>query len=124
MNLPASAPEFLDAFRGWSLAKLPEIHVHCFCVRVAEPTDGQHEYQEAIDRCAEALGSPLTEGDVEIRVVRDVAPNKYMLCVSFQLPDDVRRLKQLELDESSATERSLEKTIGDGTPDAKRLRVE
>jgi tRNA (guanine37-N1)-methyltransferase len=30
MNLPASAPEFLDIFRGWSLKTLPRIHVHCF----------------------------------------------------------------------------------------------
>lgn len=33
------------------------------------------------------MGSSLTQRDVKIHVVRDVAPNKPMLCLSFVAPD-------------------------------------
>jgi tRNA (guanine37-N1)-methyltransferase len=90
MNLPASAPEFLDAFRGWSLSKLPRIHVHCFCSKTCEATG----YLDAIRRCATALGCPLDmdRDAIHIHVVRDVSPRKNMLCVSFDLPEAVRQV--------------------------------
>lgn len=43
--------------------------------------------QDALDRANEVMGSSLTQRDVKIHVVRDVAPNKPMLCLSFVAPD-------------------------------------
>ena len=43
--------------------------------------------QDALDRANEVMGSSLTQCDVKIHVVRDVAPNKPMLCLSFVAPD-------------------------------------
>jgi hypothetical protein len=39
-------------------------------------------------RVEDALGAPL-EGEPRIHFVREVAPNKRMLCVSFRLPQAV-----------------------------------
>jgi tRNA (guanine37-N1)-methyltransferase len=92
MNLPASAPEFLDAFIGYTGKQLPRIHVHCFGSKQAEAEE------EAIQRCAKALNCPLDrEKDrVSVHIVRDVAPNKNMLCVSFTLPVKVREQPRMD----------------------------
>lgn len=108
MNLPATAPDFLDAFRGYTGKKLPLIHVHCFAPKASESQD----YQDAVDRCATALGCPLDRkaDRVQVHVVRDVSPNKNMLCVSFTLPQQARSLERL----------SIEPPCDAEEPDAKR----
>jgi tRNA (guanine37-N1)-methyltransferase len=95
MNLPASAPEFLDAFRGYEGVKRPCIHVHCFAPKASEATD----YQDALDRCSSALGCTLDRisNDVHVHVVRDVSPNKNMLSVSFLLPVEAQSLVKMKL---------------------------
>jgi tRNA (guanine37-N1)-methyltransferase len=107
MNLPASAPEFLDAFRGWTSRKLPEIHVHCFASKL-DSAD-----QEAIDRCQVALGCDIA--NAKVHVVRDVSPKKNMYCVSFVLPEAARLLERITIQprETEVTEE----------PDAKKARV-
>ncbi|KAA8523084.1 hypothetical protein F0562_009507 [Nyssa sinensis] len=84
MNLPASALQFLDAFRGliqrryWK-GPLPWIHCYCF-VR-------SNETKESIISEAEsALNASIR--DPIFHRVRDVAPNKAMFCLSFRLPED------------------------------------
>ncbi|XP_020225404.1 tRNA (guanine(37)-N1)-methyltransferase 2 isoform X3 [Cajanus cajan] len=83
MNLPASAIEFLDAFRGLIQRKywkgcLPWIHCYCF-IRATET-------EESIKAVAEsALNAPIQ--DARFHRVRDVAPNKTMFCLSFRLPE-------------------------------------
>lgn len=111
MNLPASAPEFLDAFQGFTGKTLPRIHVHCFGTKEDDADD------QAIQRCADSLGCPLDpkENDVIVRIVRDVAPNKNMLCVSFNLPEQVRSLPRIDLT-SNVKEKPSE-------PQAKRIKV-
>jgi tRNA (guanine37-N1)-methyltransferase len=88
MNLPAKAPEFLDAFRGWSLMSLPIIHLHCF----GDKSTSQHSAhnQNVIDHCIKCLGCSI-EG-ANIVNVRNVSPNKNMYCVSFRLPQKTREL--------------------------------
>ncbi|WCJ29739.1 tRNA (guanine(37)-N1)-methyltransferase [Euphorbia peplus] len=83
MNLPASALEFLDAFKGaiqkeyWK-GSLPWIHCYCF-MRASET-------EEIIISVAEsALGARIQEST--FHRVRDVAPNKAMFCLSFRLPE-------------------------------------
>ncbi|CAK4086804.1 unnamed protein product [Aphanomyces euteiches] len=81
MNLPAIALEFLDAFPGqfdeWQ-GELPMIHTYCFTTDMDAPEKDVRERTEAI------LGAPLEK--VTVYHVRDVAPKKLMMCISFQLP--------------------------------------
>ncbi len=85
MNLPASAIEFLDVFVGafrreaWPAA-LPRVHCYCFSKEVDATAD-------AIARVEQVLGASVP--GAEAHVVRDVAPRKLMVCVSFTLPDEV-----------------------------------
>ncbi|TYH12521.1 hypothetical protein ES288_A06G073900v1 [Gossypium darwinii] len=83
MNLPASALQFLDAFRAIISRKnwrgpLPLVHCYCF-IRA-------NETQEFIISEAEsALNAKIK--DPMFHKVRDVAPNKAMFCLSFRLPE-------------------------------------
>ncbi|PPR86213.1 hypothetical protein GOBAR_AA34477 [Gossypium barbadense] len=83
MNLPASALQFLDAFRAIISRKnwrgpLPLAHCYCF-IRA-------NETQEFIISEAEsALNAKIK--DPMFHKVRDVAPNKAMFCLSFRLPE-------------------------------------
>ena len=101
MNLPKTALEFLDAFRGYPRASsetkniLPRIHVHCFA-----PKDTQAAKQEIWKRAETSLGCSLNEDDdrVVIHPVRDVSPNKNMYCLSFTLPMGASALPRVQLD--------------------------
>ncbi|CAG7729550.1 unnamed protein product [Allacma fusca] len=86
MNLPAIAVEFLDAF--WNILHGKEVddlnilvHVYCF-------VKGAENYKkEALELVKDQLGFQLEEDEVnEVAFVRNVAPNKEMLRVSFKLP--------------------------------------
>ncbi|PWA90349.1 tRNA transferase Trm5/Tyw2 [Artemisia annua] len=84
MNLPASALQFLDVFRGLIQRKywkgsLPWIHCYCF-IRASET-------QESVVSEAESLLNAKIHEPIFHRV-RDVAPNKAMYCFSFQLPEE------------------------------------
>jgi tRNA (guanine37-N1)-methyltransferase len=102
MNLPATALEFLDAFRGYPTTsslpqqqpQQPQIHVHCFA-----PKDIQESKTEIWNRIETALGCSLDEklDNVTIYPVRDVAPNKNMYCVSFTLPKAVSGLSRIQI---------------------------
>mmetsp|Transcript_30364 Transcript_30364/g.74811 ORF Transcript_30364/g.74811 Transcript_30364/m.74811 type:complete len:180 (-) Transcript_30364:54-593(-) len=88
MNLPNSALEFLDTFKNlfdraaWD-GPLPTVHCYCFSKAKDEAA-----FADVRTRAAEVLGASL-EGRSEVRVVRDVAPGKLMLCISFVVPDEV-----------------------------------
>lgn len=87
MNLPALAIEFLDVFRHLlagepcSAARLPTVH----CYGFSKHDDPAKDIQE---RAEASLGTSLA-GRCSTYLVRNVAPNKEMLCISFQLPADV-----------------------------------
>ncbi|XP_027147954.1 tRNA (guanine(37)-N1)-methyltransferase 2 isoform X2 [Coffea eugenioides] len=84
MNLPASALQFLDAFRGliqrryWK-ASLPLIHCYCF-MRSSETME--YIVSEAESALNASIQNPI------FHKVRDVAPNKAMYCLSFRLPEE------------------------------------
>lgn len=93
MNLPAIAVEFLDAFWG-ILSKVKDkslvekqtfmVHVYCFIKDV----DGFKE--KAVKLVKGCLGYDLPEKNIsQVVFVRNVAPNKEMLRVSFILPAEV-----------------------------------
>lgn len=90
MNLPALALDFLDAFRGLLRDEkqrapkgviLPRIHVYGFS-KEDEPD------RDVLERAELRLGTSL-KGRCEVHMVRNVAPNKEMMCVSFSMPRDV-----------------------------------
>ncbi|KAJ1651396.1 tRNA(m(1)G37)methyltransferase [Dispira simplex] len=94
MNLPATAIEFLDAFKGILHSQkeeivthnipLPFIHVHCF-------TKDDNPAQDLLGRISQAMGHIIIESMPETRLhfVRKVAPKKDMYCVTFRLPEAV-----------------------------------
>ncbi|EGO00870.1 hypothetical protein SERLA73DRAFT_121278 [Serpula lacrymans var. lacrymans S7.3] len=97
LNLPDSAIEFLDAFRGiFSSARhdgmdldviytnMPMVHCHCF-TRECEPDKAREDIRQRVEQ---RLGHALTES-FSLHMVRSVAPNKDMYCMSFRLPHEV-----------------------------------
>ncbi|KAG0250007.1 tRNA(m(1)G37)methyltransferase [Mortierella polycephala] len=92
MNLPATAIEFLDAFRGLfhgreeqipePKTQLPMIHCHCFS-KSDKPDEDVRERVEAV------MGGQLDRDTVKLHWVRKVAPNKDMYCISFRLPAEI-----------------------------------
>ncbi|KAI6047872.1 Met-10+ like-protein-domain-containing protein [Pisolithus marmoratus] len=85
MNLPDSALDFLDAFRGIMVAGLydamPVIHCYCF-TRELEPVRAEADIRLRVEA---KIGHKIEE-DVNLHLVRSVAPNKDMYCISFRLP--------------------------------------
>uniref|UniRef100_A0A8D0H005 tRNA (guanine(37)-N1)-methyltransferase n=1 Tax=Sphenodon punctatus TaxID=8508 RepID=A0A8D0H005_SPHPU len=107
MNLPALAIEFLDVFPHLldgepCSADLPTVHCYGFS-KEDNPTQDIQERAEAF------LGSSL-KGRCSVHLVRNVAPNKEMMCISFQLPPNVLYQKHHTWDE------------GPEEPASKRLR--
>ncbi|TFK41832.1 S-adenosyl-L-methionine-dependent methyltransferase [Crucibulum laeve] len=99
MNLPDSAITFLDAFRGILVDDgdrnlcgiyntMPMIHCHCF-TRELEPDKAEIDIRTRVE---EKLGHAINE-DVLLHLVRSVAPNKEMYCISFRLPREVALCK-------------------------------
>ena len=85
------AVEFLDAFRGLMVgvekscidaARLPTVHCYCF-------SKSDDPCRDARARVEGVLGRRLEEGKHSVRTVRNVAPNKEMLCVTFTLTEDI-----------------------------------
>ncbi|XP_029349199.1 tRNA (guanine(37)-N(1))-methyltransferase [Echeneis naucrates] len=87
MNLPALALEFLDAFRGLLQHEvpcddnLPTVYCYGFSKDKNPDTD-------VVKRASGSLGLPLDK-QCSVHFVRNVAPNKDMLCVRFTLPKEV-----------------------------------
>jgi tRNA (guanine37-N1)-methyltransferase len=87
MNLPASATDFLDVFRGLYLDsdtpdQLPTIHCYTFA-------EEENAETVLIDRIETMIGTKLSEP--LIHNVRNIAPKKHMFCVSFHLPTTIER---------------------------------
>uniref|UniRef100_A0A8C6QWU7 tRNA (guanine(37)-N1)-methyltransferase n=1 Tax=Nannospalax galili TaxID=1026970 RepID=A0A8C6QWU7_NANGA len=83
MNLPAKAIEFLSVFRSLldgpcSREHLPTVHCYCFS------KDG-NPAEDVCQQAGAVLGISL-EACSSVHLVRNVAPNKEMLCITFQIP--------------------------------------
>lgn len=91
MNLPAIAVQFLDTLKGLFLSvpcdrrntvTLPT--VHCYCFSKSEEPD--KDSREMVEKC---LGTHLLKDTYSVFNVRQVAPNKVMMRVSFDLPPHI-----------------------------------
>lgn len=93
MNLPATAIEFLDTFRGLyreqkdlfnstKQAKLPMIHCHCF-------TKSPDAMKDISERVGKIMGAMPDIEKSTAHWVRNVAPKKDMYCISFPLSSEV-----------------------------------
>lgn len=84
MNLPAKAIEFLSAFKSLldgqprSNEFLPIVHCYSFSKDADPAKDVQQRAETVLGISLEACSS--------VHIVRNVAPNKEMLCITFQIP--------------------------------------
>jgi tRNA (guanine37-N1)-methyltransferase len=133
MNLPATATEFLDVFRGLFADRrdsltpedLPQIHCYCFSKEEAGEAGVGHDYAaDAIHLCEVGLGGPIDPAHCAVHEVRDVAPRKRMMCVSFRLPAaiafdaapiDLDAAASLTADLVATTEVEMSASDGDST---------
>jgi tRNA (guanine37-N1)-methyltransferase len=103
MNLPATAVEFLPMFRdAYSEIEafenaLPSVHCYCF----------ERSEEAAVQLVENHLGCKLESHFVHL--VRNVAPNKWMYCISFTIPRSIlskKRKSNLSEVEEISTEKS------------------
>ena len=91
MNLPALAVGFLDSFEGLFTAIPPNLRdslqlptIHCYSFSKSE-----FPMEDALKMVERQLGVCLQKDTFTVSKVRNVAPNKEMMRVSFALPAEV-----------------------------------
>lgn len=95
MNFPSGAPEFLDIFKGlyneWDgdLPRMPIVHCYCFIKGELETNSARDRVRSALFGNALNGKSILKDEEIDVRVVRDVAPKKVQVCVTFTVPQVV-----------------------------------
>lgn len=104
MNLPASSVEFVDAFRECFpeqifKGRMPRVHLHTF-LRGTE----EEAVANARKHVEDHLGGLLEEEPEEVHVVRCVAPNKHMLCITFRVPESIGLIKREEKEDEEEEE--------------------
>ena len=87
MNLPASATDFLDVFKGLyppTVAdnQLPLIHCYTFA-------EEEGFESTILSRVESMIGVKVPSS--RIHNVRNIAPKKHMFCISFHLPPEIER---------------------------------
>lgn len=122
MNLPGSATQFLDTFRGLfrSVPELSRPHVtlpwvHCYCFVKADPADEPAQERAALELVKAGLGPGVRElrrDSYSVKQVRHVAPWKFTMRVSFRLPEEVAYAKPEEREERE--KREVEGRTGEG----------
>ncbi|XP_066585001.1 tRNA (guanine(37)-N1)-methyltransferase-like isoform X1 [Prorops nasuta] len=111
MNLPSLAVEFLDVFTNWltndEISKIclspPIVHLYCFvkCQKGDDPVDLAKALIEK-----QFNHKSTKDYLISIHNVRDVSPNKEMMCISFRLTENILRggepaTKRLRIDEDT-----------------------
>lgn len=116
MNFPSGAPEFLDAFRGLydevedQDLPMPLVHCYCFVKGTGDLDSARNRVRKALYGEDEASASMMTDSLIAVRDVRDVAPRKRQVCVSFQVPKNVAYTQRKD-------------KLRESSPPAKKLRL-
>ena len=106
MNLPGSAIEFLDSFEGLftpipqglrSAVQLPTIHCYCF-------SKSEFPEEDALRMVERKLSVHLRRDTYTVSKVRDVAPSKLMMRVSFTLPAEIAYASKEEINPSTTVQ--------------------
>ena len=113
MNLPAIAVEFLDVFKDTSCNRLDEsVMIHCYCFsKMDDP------FKDAEMRVQKILGSKV--GVQSVHMVRNVAPKKVMMCISFQLlnlrqeKSESENGSEIDLSQKQSIERGIKRKAED-----------
>lgn len=85
MNLPASAVEFLDVFRVDQTRIDFQPLIHCYTFVKGSAKDGDDLQELSKQQVEQVIGQDHVMEYVDIHHVRNVAPRKEMMCVSFRL---------------------------------------
>jgi tRNA (guanine37-N1)-methyltransferase len=94
MNFPSGAPEFLDTFcglyGGLEGKKLPMPIVNCYCFVRGDDwiADARKRVHDVFETYSHADYKSLDLA-IEVREVRDVAPKKRHVCLTFKLPEAI-----------------------------------
>eukprot|EP00177_Eucheuma_denticulatum_P006251 GFKZ01011396.1.p1 GENE.GFKZ01011396.1~~GFKZ01011396.1.p1 ORF type:complete len:494 (+),score=75.88 GFKZ01011396.1:32-1513(+) len=96
MNFPSGAPEFLNAFRGLYVGReslpMPTVHCYCFVKGIEEMGSARERIRNVLfggNYTNMQMEDILPDVAIDVRDVRDVAPRKRQICVTFQLPADI-----------------------------------
>lgn len=95
MNFPSGAPEFLDVFKGlyvdWEQlpSKLPTVHCYCFIKGELDTNSARKRVRTAMFGSETAGVDVIADNEIDVRIVRDVAPKKVQVCVTFTVPKQV-----------------------------------
>lgn len=94
MNFPSGAPEFLDVFRGLYVGwdgevGMPLVHCYCFVKGATETASARKRVRHALFGEEDGGLDVLGDEEIEVREVRDVAPRKIQVCVTFRVPREV-----------------------------------
>lgn len=110
MNFPAGAPEFLDVFRGLYAQQkdtstqlpMPEIFCYCFVKNSNNMDEARNRVRSALFHGNIDPDTTMSDEQLDVRNVRDVAPRKIQVCVSFRIPEAVAYWRKEGKDEEHA----------------------
>ena len=118
MNLPKTAVQFLDVFRGLYHdrelpPKIPIVNVYGF-------SDAADAVDDMRLQASRYLGYELAPHIVSGHLVRDVSPKKMMVCLSFRVPEEVLQAPPHTLEEIDETTESAKRRNANMASPARR----
>lgn len=96
MNFPSGGPEFLDVFRGLYDGRdddppMPTVHCYGFVKGLDDMDSARMRARVALfGEGNENEGKTiLSDAQIDVRDIRDVAPRKRQVCITFQVPKEI-----------------------------------